>query len=113
MFRDYRCTVSFTVVDWRVPPLVPVTVIVRVPDAARLPTWIVMLVLPAPVIVVVPNVTEFWLPSPDADSVIGESNPPVVLVVIVTDPELPRTIVIAFGFALSEKPAVVPVTVSV
>lgn len=97
----------------RVPPLAPVTVIVWLPVVARRPTVIVMLVLPAPVIVVVPKLTEFWLPSPEADSVIGESKPPVALVVIVTCPELLRAIEIVLGLALTEKPAVVPVTVSV
>jgi hypothetical protein len=58
------------------------------------------------------KVTELALPSPEAERVIGESKPPVVVVVMVTSPEALRAMVMEVGFALMENPAVVLVTVS-
>lgn len=68
--------------------------------------------LPAPVIDVGLKLTEFWLPCPEADSVIAELKPPVTAVETVTCPEALRFTLTVVGDALTEKPAVVPVTVS-
>jgi hypothetical protein len=105
--------VTATVVEWEVPPLVPVTVMVRVPVRAVLPIVIVIVDDPAPVIDVGLNVTWFDLPTPEAESEIAELKPPLTAVLIWTVPELPRAMVMAVGLALIEKPAVVPVTVNV
>jgi len=67
---------------------------------------------PAPVMEVGLKVTVWALPSPEAESVIGESNPPVTALVMVTVLELLRAMVMEVGLALMENPAVVPVTVS-
>lgn len=71
-----------------------------------------MVEVPAPVMVVGLKETELALPSPEAERVMGESKPPVAVVVMVTSPELLRAIVMEVGLALMEKPAVVLVTVS-
>ena len=105
--------VTVTVVVCAVPPLVPVTVMVRVPVRAVLPMVIVIVDDPAPVMDVGLNVTWFERPTPDADSEIAELKPPVTAVLMVTLPELPRAMLIELGDALREKPGVVPVTVSV
>jgi hypothetical protein len=73
----------------------------------------VMVEVPAPVIEVGLKVMVLALPSPVADKVIAESKPPVTVVVIVTLPELLRSMLIEVGEALMEKPAVAAVTVSV
>ena len=67
---------------------------------------------PAPVMVVGLKETELALPSPEAESVIGESKPPVAVAVIVTSPEALRAMLMEVGLALMENPAVVLVTVS-
>lgn len=92
-------------------PLVAVTVMVWSPVEALRPTVIVMVELPAPVMVEGLKLTELPLPSPEAVRVMGESNPPLVVVVIVTWPELRRATLIDVGLALTEKPAVLLVTV--
>ena len=70
-----------------------------------------MVELPAPVIEDGLKETEFWLPSPEADSAIEELKPPVTAEVIVTVPELLLAMLTVAGDALMEKPEVVPVTV--
>ena len=106
-----HCIVSVTLVECDVPPLVPVTVMVRVPVVARLLTRMFMVEEPAPVIEVGLNETVTRLPCPDADRAMAELNPPVTAVLTVTLPEVPRRTVIAVGLALIEKPADVLVTV--
>ena len=100
-------------VECDVPPLVPVTVIVRVPVVARRLTVMVRVEDPAPVIEagLKPRVT--LLPCPEPESEIAELNPPLTAVLTVTWPEVPRMTAIDVGDALIEKPAVVLVTVSV
>jgi hypothetical protein len=105
-------TSRVTVVVCFVLPLVPVTVMVWSPVEALRPTVIFMVEEPAPVMVVGLNETELALPSPEAESVIGESKPPVVVAVMVTSPDALRAMVMEVGLALMENPAVVPVTVS-
>jgi len=78
-----------------------------------LPTLMVMVEVPAPVMEVGLKVTVFELPCPDADKEMAESKPPVTEVVIFTVPELPRATLRDVGEALIEKLAAVPVTVSV
>ena len=72
---------------------------------------IFMVEVPAPVMLVGLKETELSVPSPDAESVIGESKPPMAVVVMVTSPELLLSMLMEVGLALMEKPAVVPVTV--
>ena len=67
---------------------------------------------PAPVMDVGLKLTEFWLPSPDADSEIVPEKPPVTADVMVTLPELLRAMEMVVGDALIENPGVAPVTVS-
>lgn len=86
-------------------------VIVWLPILAFLPTFTVMVEVPAPVIEVAPKVTVWALPSPEADRLIAESKPPDTVVVIAEVPELPLATLIEVGDALIEKPAVVLVTV--
>jgi len=93
-------------------PLVPVTVIVRLPVAALRPTVMFMVDVPAPVMLLGLKETELLPPSPEADSVMVESKPPVAVLVMVTLPELLRAIVMEPGLAPIENPAFVPVTVS-
>ena len=94
-------------------PLVPVTVMVRVPVVARRLTVMVMVDEPVPVIDVGLKPIVTLLPCPDADSETAELKPPLTVLVIVTVPEVLRRTVIDVGAALIEKPAVVLVTVSV
>lgn len=96
-----------------VVPLVPLTVMVRVPRVARLLTRMVMVEVPAPVIDVGLKLMVTRLPCPDADNLIAELNPPLTVEVMVTVPDVPRVTVIEEGDALMENPAAVPVTVSV
>jgi hypothetical protein len=100
-----------TVVVCRVLPLVAVTVMVWLPVEALRPTVMVMVELPAPVMEEGLKLTELPLPSPEALSEIGESNPPVAAVVMVTWPELLRATLTELGLALTAKPAVLLVTV--
>ena len=100
-------------VEWDVLPLVPVTVMVRVPVVARLLTRMLIVDDPAPVIDVGLKLGVTRLPWPEADSEIVELNPPVTAVLMVTCPVVPRLTVIVVGFALMENPAVVLVTVRV
>jgi hypothetical protein len=104
--------VSATLTECVVPPLVPVTAIVRVPVVARRLTVIVMVDDPAPVIEVGLKLIVTLLPCPEADSEMGELKPPLTAVVIVTCPDVLRLTVIDVGLALTEKPADVLVTVS-
>jgi hypothetical protein len=101
-----------TVVVLVAVPLLPETVMVRLPSEALLPTVIVIVELPAPVIEVGLKITEFWLPCPEADSEIVELNPPDTAEEIATWPELLLAMLTVFGDELIEKPGVVPVTVS-
>lgn len=107
-----RVTVRVTVVVSRVLPLVPVTVMVWFPTAALRPTVMVIVDVPAPVMLEGLKETELALPWPEAERVIAELKPPVAELVIVTWPEPRRAIETDVGFALSENPAFVPVTVS-
>lgn len=108
----YLKTSSEMVVVSLVLPLVPVMVMVLVPVVARLLSVMVIFEVPAPVIeeglkdMVVP------LASPEAESAMVPLNPPVTAEVMVTEPELPRSMLIEVGEALREKPAVGLVTVS-
>jgi hypothetical protein len=101
-----------TVVEWDVVPLVPVTVIVRVPVVARRLTVMVRVDDPAPVIEVglKPRVTLF--PCPEPESEMAELKPPLTAVLTVTWPDVPRVTVIELGDALIEKPALALVTES-
>ena len=105
--------VRVTVVEWDVPPLVPVTVMVRVPLVARRFTVMVKLDDPAPVIDVGLKLVVTRLPCPDAEREMAELKPPVTAVLTATLPELPRVMAIEVGLALIEKPAEAVVTVSV
>lgn len=104
--------VNETVVVCDVVPLVPLTVMVRVPRVARLDTRIVIVELPAPVIEVGLKLTVTRLPWPEADNATAELNPPLTEDVTVTLPDVPRLTVMEEGDALSENPPPVPVTVS-
>ncbi len=55
--------------------------------------------------------TEFWVPSPEAESATEELKPPVAVELMVTLPEPLRAMLTAVGDALIEKPGVTPVTV--
>lgn len=96
-----------------VVPLVPFTVMVRVPLLARLDTRMVMVEVPAPVIDDGLKLTVTRLPCPEADNAIPELNPPLTVEVMVTARDVPRVTVIEDGDALMENPAAVPVTVRV
>jgi hypothetical protein len=89
--------VRLTVVVADVPPPLAFTVIVFVVLDAVLPTVMVIFVVPAADNELGENVTVCALPWPVAENVTA----PVVVPasVIVTLPEVPRVIVIAFGFA--------------
>jgi len=100
------------VVECEVVPLVPVTVMVRVPVVARLLTRMFRVDEPVPVIDDGLKVVVTRLPCPEADNATGELNPPVTVLVMATLPEAPRRTVIIVGAALMENPAVVLVTVS-
>ena len=99
-------------VECDVVPLVPVTVMVRVPVVARLLTRIFIVDEPLPVMDVGLKETVTRLPCPDADSDTAELNPPVTVLVMLEVPDVPRRTVIAIGLALRENPALVLVTVS-
>ncbi len=107
-----RLTVREMVVVLVVLPLVPVMVMVRVPVVPRLLTVIFIVEVPAPVME--EGLKEMVVPLawPEAERAMAESKPPVTEEVMVTLPELLRTTVMEVGEALSEKLAVVPVTVS-
>jgi hypothetical protein len=85
-------TVSDTVVFSVVLPEVPLTVIVYVPAAALEATAIDIVELPVPVIDVGLKVMVTPVGAPEADSATAESNPPLTVLVIVEEPELPSTI---------------------
>ena len=110
--RPLRITSTVTVTVWLVLPFLPVMVMVRLPVVARLVVEMVSVEVPAPVIDDGLKVAVSPLPRPEAVSVMAELKPPVTALVIVTVPELPRSMVSEVGEALIEKPAVVPVTVS-
>ena len=102
-----------TVVECDVVPLVPVTVMVRVPVVARRLTVMVMVDDPFPVIGVELKPTVTLLPCPEADSETGKLKPPLTVLVILTWPDVLRLTVIDVGDALIENPAEVLVTVSI
>jgi hypothetical protein len=85
-------TVRETVVDSVVLPELPETVIVYVPAATVEATAIDIVELPVPVIDVGLNVIVTPEGAPEADSATAESNPPLAVLVIVEEPELPWTI---------------------
>src|SRR5579862_1736703 len=99
--------------EWDVVPLVPVTVIVWAPVAARRLTVSVMVEEPVPVIEVGLKAAVTRLGRPLADSETGELNPPDTVEVMVTCPDELRETVRDVGLALMEKPALGLVTVSV
>jgi hypothetical protein len=103
--------VSVTVVVWVVVPLLPETVMVWFPSAALLPTVMVIVDVPLPVIEAGLKEAEFWLPCPEAESATDELKPPVAVEVMVTLPEPLRAMLIVVGDALIEKPGVTPLTV--
>jgi len=88
-------------------------VIVWFPSLALLPTLTVMVEVPEPgaAMELGLKVTLWELPSPEADKLIAESNPPETIVVIVEVPELPLATLIVEGDALMVKLGLVPVTV--
>lgn len=96
-----------------VVPLVPLTVMVRVPLVARLDTRMVMVEVPAPEIDVELKLMVTRLPWPEADNAIADLNPPVTVEVTVTVPEVPRLTAMEEGEARREKPPPFPVTVRV
>ena len=106
--------VSVTVVVCVMPPPFAVTVIVRVPSEAFLPTRIVIVEVPdPPEIELGLNVTVCEPPCPEADKLIAEPNPPVAAAEIVTFPDAFLATVIVVGDAETVNPAVTPeVTVS-
>jgi hypothetical protein len=106
--------VIVTVVVCVRPPPEPVTVIVRVPVLARLPTVTVIVEVPEPgaAIELGLKLIVTLLPPPEADSPIAELKPPEIAVVIVDLPELPLAMLIDVGDALIVKLGFVPVTVS-
>lgn len=87
------------------PPPVPVTVIVRVPRVALLPTLIVIVDDPVPGagIGFELKLTVTRLPCPEADNVIAELKPFKAVVLIVEVPELPRVTATEDGEALIVK----------
>lgn len=97
--------VRVTVVVCVTPPPVPVTVIVRVPGVALLPTDMCMTDDPVPGagIGLVPKLMVTRAPCPEADKEIAELKPFKAVVLIVELPELPRVIVSDDGFALMLK----------
>lgn len=70
-----------------------------------------MVEVPAPVMELGVKVTVTPRPSPEADNAIAELKPPVTVLVIVEEPELPCAILSEVGEALSEKPGGTVVTV--
>ena len=98
---------------WVTPPPVPVTVIVRVPVLACLPTAIVMVDDPVPGAAMGfgLKLTVTRLPCPEADNEMDELKPFKAVVLIVELPEVPRLTVTELGEALIVKSGATPVTV--
>jgi hypothetical protein len=96
------------------PPPLAVTVMVSVPAGVLLLTVMVMVEVPAPGAGIEDGLNDTEIPDGKAEVVkaIAELKPPVILVVTVEVPELPRTMVTAVGDTLRPKPGVLPVTVS-
>lgn len=105
---------TVTVVVCVTPPPLPVMVMVRDPVLAfRLASTVIVEVPePGAAIELGLKLTVTPLPSPEADKLIAESNPPETAVVIVEVPELFRATVMELGDALIVKLGEVPVTVS-
>jgi hypothetical protein len=87
----YRSTVNVSVVVFFVVPLVPVMVIVEVPVGAVLDTVSVKSDVPEPVTDVGLKLPVTPDGIPLADSVTGESNPPVAVTVTTPYPLWPRS----------------------
>ena len=104
MVKAAEVTVSDTVVFSVVVPEVPVTVIVYVPATVAEATTIFMVEVPAPVIDGGVKVTVTPVGWPVADSVTGELNPPVTVLVMVEVPEPPRGTDTVVGDAERLKP---------
>lgn len=94
-------------------PLLPVMVMVRFPVAAVLEGLMVMVEVPEPVMEVGLKEMVTPLPSPEAERLMEELNPPVAAVVTVTEPEDLLATLNEVGEAEREKLADVLVTVSV
>ena len=109
MFR-----VTFT--EWLLPPPVPITVKVLVPDGAPWRTVIPIVDVPEPgaAIEAGVKVTITWLGTPDADKEMAELKPLPAVVVIVELPEPPQLSLRELGDALMVKsPLLPPVVVTV
>src|SRR6185295_432672 len=104
-------TVRLTVVEWVVPPPVPVTVIVYVPTAVEEPTVIVIVELPAPGAAIEAGLKATVTPAgwPEAESATALLKPPETAVVTVTLPAPPCTIEVDDGAAEIEKSGLVAV----
>ena len=94
-------------------PLVPVTLIVLVPVAARELTVMVMIEVPLPVMDVGLKLTVTRLPLTVLLRLTGELKPPLTVLVIVPPPVLPRVTASDVGDAAIVKPEVGLVTVSI
>lgn len=106
-------TSSVMVVVLVMLPLLPVMVMVRFPVAAVLEGLMVMVEVPEPVMEVGLKEMVTPLPSPEAERLMEELNPPVAAVVTVTEPEDLLATLNEVGEAEREKLADVLVTVSV
>lgn len=93
-------------------PLLPLMVTVWFPVDALFEALMVIVEVPDPAIEVGLKVMVSPLPSPEAERVIGELNPPVAAEVIVTEPDEFLVTLREVGDAESEKLAVLEVTVS-
>jgi hypothetical protein len=94
-----------------VVPLLPLTVIVRVPVAALLAALTFMVEVPPPVIDAGLKLMVTPVPDTEAVKAIAELKPPVTVEVIVDVPELPFLRVSEAGESLSEKPGGMAATV--
>ena len=86
---------------------------VRVPVVARRLTVTVIFEVPAPVMLVGLKPTVTLDPSPEAERLIDELNPPLTVVERVVLPEVPRVMVSDVGLAEIPKLGFAPGTVSV
>lgn len=95
------------------PPPVAVTVMVRLPVLARRLTVTVIVDVPAPLILAGLKPTVTLDPSPEAERLMDELNPPLTAVMSVVLPDEPRVIASDVGLAMIVKVGVAPGIVSV
>src|SRR5215469_10306546 len=107
-------TVSVTVVVCRIPPPLPVTLMLYVPAAVLLPTAIVILEVPEPGAAIGLGLKPTVVPegTPLADRLMALLKPPLTAVVMVELPWLPCATVTEVGEALTAKLGVVTVSVA-